>query len=86
MKISKYNHYYNCDGEIFLYNTRTSALANMEKEKFEILSRFIKENTSISDSEFLKSLEYGGFVIPDIKLLIIKHLLVKKCLKPLIIG
>lgn len=65
MKISKYNHYYNCDGEIFLYNTRTSALANMEKEKFEILSRFIKENTSISDSEFLKSLEYGGFVIPD---------------------
>lgn len=64
MKVSKFNHYYNCDGEIFIYNARTTALANIEKEKFEALSKFTSDNSTKLDNDFIKDLEFGGFILP----------------------
>lgn len=65
MKVSKFNHYYNCDGEIFIYNARTTALANIEKEKFEALSKFTSDNSTKLDNDFIKDLEFGGFILPE---------------------
>lgn len=68
MKCSKYNFYYpfeNDNNQILAYNSRTNALALLEKECYDELDKFINKSEPISDENFLNQLKVGQFVIDD---------------------
>lgn len=82
MKLSKYNIL--CESLLeknsyLAYNSRTNALATVEKDKMELLLRNKDNITGIEDKEFLSQLKKGGYVVgaeanelDDIKYLLYK--------------
>ncbi|WP_223070148.1 radical SAM/SPASM domain-containing protein [Paenibacillus caui] len=67
-KLSQYNYFieYSKNDSWLAYNTRTSALAILDKDKYEMFKRFEdNRNTELLDNKFLEDLNYGGFIIQD---------------------
>ncbi|MDU5949871.1 MAG: hypothetical protein E6Z15_22780, partial [Paenibacillus macerans] len=68
MKMSNFNFFYDFPEEqkVLAYNSRTSALALMEKENFKSLDNYI-ENPSASnlDDTLMQDLKRGGFILED---------------------
>ncbi|QNO13855.1 4Fe-4S cluster-binding domain-containing protein [Alkalicella caledoniensis] len=68
MKSSDYNFFYdfpNDCSKVIAYNSRSNALAIMEKEKYDIFNRFVEESIPIKDEELISSLIKGGFMIDN---------------------
>lgn len=60
---SKYNHYFKSDNTYFIYNARSNALLQLDKEIFEEFETFEIEESS--NCELYENLLYGGMIIPD---------------------
>ncbi len=71
MKLSNYNFfYYDFDSghgkdNYLLYNSRTNALAVLEKENYDILKNYEDGQVDNLDKEFLSNLKDGGYVVED---------------------
>ncbi|MEK3901640.1 radical SAM/SPASM domain-containing protein [Paenibacillus sp. FSL R7-0179] len=68
MKASNYNFFYDFPQEekTLAYNSRTAALALMEKEKYNSYIKFKKDNDiNFLDEEFINQLKLGGFILEN---------------------
>lgn len=68
MKVSNYNFFYEYSkdkNKVIAYNSRTNALALMEKQKFEEYEDFVNNNKVINDDQFVDELKKGSFLIED---------------------
>ncbi|WP_019909302.1 radical SAM/SPASM domain-containing protein [Paenibacillus sp. HW567] len=66
MKASNYNFFYDFpeEGKTLAYNSRTAALALMEKDKYDSYQKFQNENDiTYLDAELIKQLKLGGFIL-----------------------
>lgn len=60
---SKYNHYFKNNDVYFIYNARTNALLQLDKEAFYKFKIFEIEESD--ENDLYKNLLYGGMIIPD---------------------
>lgn len=68
MKESKYNFFFDYSddsSELIAYNSRTNALALIEKENYDKYKKYIEESIPIDDEKLIEELKRGGFLIDD---------------------
>lgn len=68
MKQSVFNLFFPYDEKVdstIIYNTRTNALALLDKTHYEVLRKFIENNEKINDEDFIQSLFSTGYVVDD---------------------
>jgi uncharacterized protein len=68
MKQSVFNLFFPYDEKVdstIIYNTRTNALALLDKMHYEVLRRFIENNEKIKDEDFIQSLYSTGYLVDD---------------------
>jgi len=68
MKESKYNFFYDYPkelGKLIAYNSRTNALALIEKENYEKYRNYIEKSILIDDEKLIEDLRRGGFLIDE---------------------
>lgn len=67
MKESYYNFFYDIENEsqMLAYNSRTNALALINKEDKEKIPLIVDGNTDSVDKKLIEDLKYGGFLIDD---------------------
>lgn len=68
MKVSKYNFFYrlpNNSEKLISYNSRTNALALIEKENYDKYNDFAESSIPINDEKLIEDLKKGGFLIDE---------------------
>lgn len=68
MKASHYNFFFpyeEDENKLIAYNSRSNALALIEKQKYNKFMAFCNEGEEISDNELVQSLKNGLFIIDD---------------------
>lgn len=67
LKTSRYNYVFNGleDGSFIMYNSRTGALAIIDKEHYQSYVRFLEKGEEIEQQEFLNQLLQCGFLLPE---------------------
>ena len=76
MKQSVFNLFFPYDEKVdstIIYNTRTNALALLDKTHYEVLRKFIENNEKINDEDFIQSLFSTGYVVDDEILIVNKE-------------
>lgn len=66
MKLSNYNFFYNTDDNLVIaYNSRTNALAKIEKENYDFLQNSKDGILHFEDKKIEEDLKKGGFILED---------------------
>lgn len=68
MKPSRYNFFFDFPEDpekIVAYNSRTGALALMEKKNYDKYKNYIEKGISIDDNKLIEDLKKGQFIIDD---------------------